>query len=101
MAETHVLASPITFPTPPSVTSYEVIKFYINRSNLTAQSVLVAVRSNTGAVVEKRYEGAEAEAIISSLNTVNLGIKSLQKRILERLVADGVLGAGSVTGTPD
>ncbi len=35
-----------------------------------------------------------------ALNTANLSIKSPQRRILERLVADGKL-TGSIAGTPD
>jgi hypothetical protein len=100
MAESHTLADPVIFPAPPQLTDYRVIRFFIDRSTSEAQ-LLMAVRSNTDVVVEARYSGAAADTLIAALNTANLSIKSLQRRVLERMVADGFLAAGSVTGTPD
>lgn len=39
--------------------------------------------------------------MMRTLNTANLTTKSLQKRVLEKLSADGKIPGGSVTGTPD
>ena len=36
---------------------------------------------------------------IAALNTANLSVKSLQRRILEKLIADGKL-SGAISGTP-
>ena len=42
-----------------------------------------------------------ATALLSALNTANLSVKSLQKRVLERIAADFPVNAGTVSGTPD
>lgn len=62
--------------------------------------VLIQLRGTNGEAKEFLYEGSVARTLITGLNTANLSTKSLQRRILERLVADGKF-AGSVTGTPD
>jgi hypothetical protein len=41
-----------------------------------------------------------AEALIIALNKANLSVKSLQRRILEKLVADGRMD-GTISGTVD
>lgn len=46
------------------------------------------------------YSGDTATTLMKALNTANLSIKSLHKRIFERLVAGGYL-AGAVSGVPD
>jgi hypothetical protein len=45
-------------------------------------------------------EKTKALNLMIALNKANLTVKSLQRRVLEQLAADGLL-AGSVTGTPD
>lgn len=100
MTETHTLASEITFPTPPSLTSYDVVRFSLDRGN-SEHSVLCVVRSNTGRLIEARYIGETATTLMTALNTANRSVKSLQKRVLERLAQDGFLPTGTVTGTPD
>jgi hypothetical protein len=42
------------------------------------------------------YSGAEATQLMQTLNTANLTTKSLQKRVLEKLQADGKLPPGTV-----
>jgi len=44
------------------------------------------------------YTGSEALMMINALNTANLSTKSLRRRILERLQADGVVPVGTITG---
>jgi hypothetical protein len=39
--------------------------------------------------------------LLSTLNTANLSNNSLVKRVLTRLAADGYVGAGAVSGTPE
>lgn len=46
------------------------------------------------------HEADGAEALIVALNKVDLSTNSLQRRIMERLLADGHL-TGSISGTPD
>ena len=46
------------------------------------------------------YTGSEATDLMIALNKADLTIKSLHKRILERLVTDGKL-AGTISGLPD
>lgn len=101
MSESHVLSSPVTYPAPTSLTDYQVVMFTIDRQNPARPWILMAARSNTGVIVEARYEGSVAATLISQLNTANLSTKSLQKRILEKMAADGFLAVGSVTGAPD
>jgi hypothetical protein len=36
-----------------------------------------------------------------ALNKVNLSTKSLHRRIIEQLQADGLLGTGTISGAPD
>ena len=55
----------------------------------------------TSALAERLgVTAASATAMIKQLNTANLTTKSMQKRILEKLSADGFL-PGTVQGTPD
>lgn len=49
---------------------------------------------------EVHYNGPTATALMVALNKANLSVKSLHKRILEYLVADGKL-AGVITGAVD
>jgi len=62
--------------------------------------IVIHLRGTNGERTEVRYTGPEAVTMIRTLNTANLSVKSLHKRILEKLVADGKI-AGTVTGTPD
>jgi len=47
------------------------------------------------------YEGAVATTLMVQLNKVNLATRSLQQRVLDRLIADGKIPAGAVGGTVD
>lgn len=46
------------------------------------------------------YTGQDARDMMLSLNIANLSVKSLNKRIMEKLQADGHLGSGSITTSP-
>jgi len=65
----------------------------------------VIVVDNVGARIEVNYSdedgGLTTATLLAALNTANLSTKSLQKRVLERLIADGKLPPGAVSGTPD
>jgi len=47
------------------------------------------------------YTGSEAETLIKQLNTMDLSTNSLHKRIMQRIATDGLIGDGSISGTPD
>lgn len=47
-----------------------------------------------------QYEGEVAENLMKSLNKMDFSTDSLQKRVMERLVTDGIL-TGTVSGSPD
>jgi hypothetical protein len=63
-------------------------------------TVAIVCRDNNDAIYSHRYTGTTAINMIKQLNTANLTIKSLHKRVLEKLSADGIL-PGTVTGEPD
>jgi hypothetical protein len=60
----------------------------------------VTLSDQEGGTVHCAYDGAEAAALMLTLNTANLSVKSLHKRTIEKLQADGKLPAGTITGTP-
>lgn len=45
--------------------------------------------------------GEGATATMRALNKANLSTKSLFKRAMEKALADGKFGAGTISGTPD
>ena len=86
------LTSPVSQP---STTTYTVERLNINRSPVCID---ITVRDNVGRTVSVTYTDA---ALLSTLNTGNFSVNSLQKQILNKLKNDGHLPAGSVNGTPD
>lgn len=54
-----------------------------------------------GKRMELTYSGDSALVLLRTLNKADLSVKSLHRRIMERLQADGLVGAGVVAGTPD
>lgn len=46
------------------------------------------------------YFGAEATQLMTALNKADLSVKSLHRRILEKLIADGKI-SGTISGAPD
>lgn len=76
---------------------YKVALLALDWENKRIKVVLVG---GNGLRKSVSYEGATAEAMLIALNKANLSLKSLHKRILGRVVADGNL-TGSISGTPD
>ena len=99
MPESLTLTTPIA-PVAPVLTSWKVIRLVIDLAT-NEPSVLFVARSNTGVIAEAYFTGTAAMTRISAINTANLSLKSLQRLILERMQAEGVLGVGIITGTPD
>ena len=94
MSETLTLTTPISA----STTGYSVRRLDLDWD---ASAISIRVRSSLGVDITANYDGSIALTLMTQLNKIDLTVKSLQKRILERLVTDGKLPAGSVTGSPD
>jgi hypothetical protein len=62
---------------------------------------VVQMRGAGGQLEVITAEGAQATEIFRQLNTANLTVKSLQKRIIEWVASQRPDLAGTVTGTPD
>jgi len=115
MAEELILTDPIVPAAPPPTTKYRVSAFTMDLEALAAPAaappsqpapvpepglVSIKLKDDTGKYSFYQYTGAVAVTMIKQLNTANLTTKSMQKRILEKLSADGLL-PGTVQGTPD
>lgn len=92
-AEQLDLTTPIQAP---SVTSYRVIALSMV---WPTGDIAITLADPLGGTQTFSYTGADGVALMQTLNTANLSVKSLHKRILEKLVADGKL-TGTVSGTP-
>lgn len=95
----------LTTPVPSTVTEYEVVELRILK--IPEWRLVITVRDNRGNVVVDRHIGIVsaqnpegADVLIKALNKANLTVSSLEKRILEHMVTEGKLPAGTVTGTP-
>ena len=80
----------------PSVTSYRVAVLYLDWQNAHIQ---IGLLGPLGEQASFTYDGEEATNLMTALNTANLSVKSLHKRILEKLIAGEKL-AGTISGTP-
>ena len=80
------------------VSTYRVVSIYFDWE---APLIVVRVRDERNVIVSATYENATATTLMTQLNKLDLSTQSLHKRILNRLVADGKLPAGTVTGSPD
>ena len=80
----------------PSVTSYRVVVLYLDWQHAHIQIGLLGPLGEQASFI---YDGEEATNLMIVLNTANLSVKSLHKRILEKLIADEKL-AGTISGTP-
>ncbi len=94
MAEQLDLTTPIV---PPTRTAYTFSRLVLD---LEAQVIQAVVRGSDGVEVRGEWTGATAVALMTALNTANLSTLSLVKRVLQKMVTDGKLPAGSVSGTP-
>ena len=99
MAEELTLTTPIVKPQQ-TTTGYHVARLVLDPE---LKRFFLAVRGTQGEVIEATREGAPAVALMSTLNTANGTIKSLQRRALEWLATqpEGAALAGAITGAPD
>ena len=94
MPEQIILTAPETFP---SITEWSVAELTIDAEF----GVIVAkLKSNLGTYAVYREQDTDTMAAIRALNTANLSVKSLQRRVLERVHARG-FKVGTLTGSPD
>lgn len=92
--EQLTLATPVQ---PPTLTSYRVDTLSLHWSDA---SIAIGLRGPNGETATFTYTGPQATVLMQVLNTSDLSTKSLHRRILEKLAADGYL-TGSITGSPD
>lgn len=59
----------------------------------------IVLTTNAGQRIVHHYGPPQGVTMLRALNKADLSTRSLQQRILDRLVADGVI-AGAVEGTP-
>ncbi len=97
MPEALTLTTPITRSVP-DTTTYRVRRIVFG---FDENFLHISLRDNNAVETHYRYDGPDAVALMRALNKTNLSTKSLHRRILERLRADGRIDAGPVTGSPD
>jgi len=95
----------LTTPVPkPSLTSYRVTDLVLHFDPPTGSLIQITLVGDSGDSLTRTYRDSAADPVATTfliaLNKANLSVQSLQRRILARLVTDGVL-AGAVSGTPD
>jgi hypothetical protein len=96
MAEKVTLTTPLV--TNHTVSDYEVTGVFVGRNPF---KVTIFYRDTLGNEFSDETVGDAAEPLVKALNKANLSIKSLERRALEKLQADGRIAAGSIAGTPD
>jgi hypothetical protein len=94
------MAEAITLTTPAvAAVSHDYQVVYLELDWERAR-IVIRLLGPDGKRLGHNYQGATALTLMRGLNTANLSLKSLQRRVLERLVADGVL-SGTINGVPD
>lgn len=88
----------LSLTTPISISSYRVALLSLD---WRAAAIRIVVVTPSGEEVVATYSGSFATALMTQLNKLDMSTNSLHKRILDRLVLDGKLPAGTVTGSPD
>lgn len=94
--ETITLSTPEVIPQK-LTTDYRVVALLLDWEGSFIQ---IRLRGTNNESKDFRYEGATATTMMIGLNKANLSLKSLHRRIIERLITDGLL-AGAVSGNPD
>lgn len=81
----------------PSNTYYRVERLTLD---WPAKAIYVQLKGTNGEAKSFSYSGDIAQILMIALNTANLSIKSLHRRIMERLVTDGLID-GTISGAVD
>jgi hypothetical protein len=92
MAEQLDLTTPIT---PATRTTYTLSFLGLDWDG---QAITIRLKGSDGVTLSLGYAGNEAAALMTTLN--QLTTPSLYKRVLQKLVTDGKLPAGTVSGSP-
>lgn len=92
--ELITLTTPVTTP---SITTWRVSSLLLDWD---AAVIAITLRGSGGERLSHTYTGANATAQMTALNKVNLTSNSLHKRIIQRLIDDGML-SGTISGSPD
>lgn len=104
MAEELVLTTPEVEPAK-STTKYQVVMSIFDWEGQHVQFVVKGennrIHAQYGGPMATQAEKDEATKFMRTMNTANFTTKSMQKRILEKLVADGKIPPGTVQGSPD
>ena len=79
----------------PGTTTYTIKELNLNWEQKVVVIVLLGANNE-----EKQVVYRNSAALIIALNKTDLSVKSLQRRIMERLIADGHIG-GTISGSPD
>ena len=109
------MSEEIVFATPPTIGGIDnqividrlkVVAISFNRqaSHEAAGTVVLSILLEHSATTWTHnviYEGAEALAYARLINTGDFSAKSLHTRILEKMLADGKLPAGTIAGSPE
>ena len=95
MAEQLDLASPEQDA--PGTVTWTPFLLHLNWERAT---IKIGFRGDNGEYTSVGYEGAAATTLMVTLNKADLSTKSLHRRIMEKVVADGKL-SGTISGTPD
>jgi len=88
------LTTPITQP---STTNYRLNKLDLRWLD---QHIRIELVADSGEVIEHSYDGDVARNLMIALNKADLSTNSLQRRVLNKLISDGVI-TGTISGVPD
>lgn len=88
------LTTPLTYSSTTGYT-FKLISLDWEGAQIT---ILLRDAATPTRVVTFTYTGATASTLMIALNKANLSTRSLNQRVLDRLIADGKI-AGTVTGT--
>jgi hypothetical protein len=94
MAEILTLTTPVVGAT---TSTYKLVSLNLD---IQAPSVQLIALSDSGRYTTRVVLGQAAIDLMHLLNTANLAVKSLQRRALEYMAAQGDF-TGTVNGTPD
>lgn len=92
--EIITLTTPVTTP---SITTWRVSSLLLDWD---AALIAISLRGSGGERLNHAYTGANATSQMTALNKANLSTNSLHKRVIQKLIDDGML-AGTISGSPD
>src|SRR5262249_46473243 len=97
MPEQYTLTAAITKP---NQTLWKIDRLTIDIANAIIQ---ITLRGDNNEIIQKTYDASTTPTgttVLHALNTGNFTTTSLAKTIFNRLSTDGVVTAGTTTGTP-